>query len=193
MNAQRSTRDGSLVQGGKFMCLTNGRAKPFGAFFVRSATPVSYVGPPFRAFQTPGFSNAVAQIVSVRVRPSERRSTFPALVALSLLACGLAGAVIAKAQSSYEPYAVSTIAGATPAVGGDTVGDVKGFNLPSGVAVDSAGNLYVANTNDHTIRKVTSAGLISTLAGAAGSPGYADGAGGAALFLSQRRGGGRRR
>jgi sugar lactone lactonase YvrE len=94
----------------------------------------------------------------------------------------LAGAVIAKAQSSYEPYAVSTIAGATPALGGDTVGGVKGFNLPSGVAVDSAGNLYVANTDDHTIRKVTAAGLISTLAGAASSPGYADGAGGAARF-----------
>jgi sugar lactone lactonase YvrE len=96
----------------------------------------------------------------------------------------LAGAVIAKAQSSYEPYAVSTFAGATPAVGGDAVGGVKGFNFPSGLAVDSAGNLYVANTDDHTISKVTSAGLISTLAGVAGSPGYADGAGGegGALF-----------
>ena len=58
------------------------------------------------------------------------------------------------------------------------------------MAVDSAGNVYVADlgafpffsTGNHTIRKITPAGVVSTLAGLAGSFGSADGTGSAALF-----------
>src|SRR5205823_9649442 len=52
----------------------------------------------------------------------------------------------------------------------------------AGVAVDSAGNVYVADTSNHTIRKVTPAGDVTTLAGRAGSFGSADGTGSAARF-----------
>ncbi|MBL8204070.1 MAG: hypothetical protein JNM09_07560 [Blastocatellia bacterium] len=45
------------------------------------------------------------------------------------------------------------------------------MNQPNGVAVDSAGNLYIADTNNHRIRKVTAAGLITTIAGT-GIDGY---------------------
>jgi serine/threonine protein kinase, bacterial len=49
---------------------------------------------------------------------------------------------------------------------GSTDGTVKAsFNFPSGVAVDAAGNVYVADKGNHKIRKITPDGLVSTLAG----------------------------
>lgn len=56
------------------------------------------------------------------------------------------------------------------------------FNYPSGIVVDSAGNLFVADTNNFTIRKITPANAVSTLAGLAGSQGAADGTGATARF-----------
>jgi hypothetical protein len=64
----------------------------------------------------------------------------------------------------------------------DGTGSAARFNWPFGVAADSAGNVYVADTYNHTIRKVTLAGVVTTLAGRAGSSGSADGAGAAARF-----------
>jgi len=78
---------------------------------------------------------------------------------------------------------VTTLAG-TPGVPGtaDGVEANAGFRAPEGVAVDAAGNVYVADTVNNTIRKITSAGIVSTLAGTAGLYGYVDGTGSAARF-----------
>ena len=53
-----------------------------------------------------------------------------------------------------------------------------------GLAADEAGNVYVADSGNHTIRKITSVGTVSTLAGKAGSSGSADGVGPEARFYS---------
>jgi len=78
---------------------------------------------------------------------------------------------------------VTTLAGSPGALGSaDGVGSAARFRFPAGVVVDSAGTLYVADGNNHTIRKVTPGGAVTTLAGAAGIPGSADGTGTTARF-----------
>ena len=79
---------------------------------------------------------------------------------------------------------VSTLAGRAGRTGStdSTIGSSARFNSPQGVAVDSAGNVYVADAGNNTIRKVTPAGAVTTLAGTAGTAGYADGTGAAARF-----------
>jgi len=78
---------------------------------------------------------------------------------------------------------VTTLAGFAGTSGSaDGTGTSARFNSPLGVTVDSSGNVYVADTNNHTIRKVTSAGVVTTLAGTAGSSGNTDGTGSAARF-----------
>jgi len=60
---------------------------------------------------------------------------------------------------------------------GGTVGTLaSGFNNPHGIAVDIAGNIYVSDTGNHCIRRVTPAGVVSTFAGAVGAKAFADGA-----------------
>jgi sugar lactone lactonase YvrE len=80
---------------------------------------------------------------------------------------------------------VSTLAGTTGVTGStDATGAGALFNRPLGIATDGAGNVYVADTNNHTIRKITPAGEVSTLAGTAGNFGSADATGAAARFGS---------
>ncbi|MFS2135704.1 hypothetical protein [Duganella sp. Dugasp56] len=58
------------------------------------------------------------------------------------------------------------------------------FNNPTGMAVDSDRNIYVADNGNHTIRKIAANGTVTTLAGSAGKAGSDDGAGAAARFSS---------
>lgn len=78
---------------------------------------------------------------------------------------------------------VTTLAGTAGAYGSaDDTGAAARFNIPAGVAVDSAGNVYVADGNNFTIRKITAVGVVTTLAGTARIEGSMDGTGAAARF-----------
>ncbi len=76
---------------------------------------------------------------------------------------------------------VTTLAGAGRAGFADGIGRDARFNFPVGVAVDAAGTVYVADADNHRIRKITPQGRVSTLAGT-GKAGFANGAGRAARF-----------
>jgi sugar lactone lactonase YvrE len=80
---------------------------------------------------------------------------------------------------------VSTLAG-MPGVGGtnDGPGSSAQFHTPDRLAVDTSGNVYVADYGNNTIRKVTPAGVVSTLAGCPGVTGSSDGIGSSARFSS---------
>jgi len=80
---------------------------------------------------------------------------------------------------------VSKLAGQPGAPGSDdgAASDAR-FKSPGGIAVDTAGNVYVADTGNNTIRKIARGGPVSTLAGLAGKPGREDGSGSAARFLA---------
>jgi sugar lactone lactonase YvrE len=78
---------------------------------------------------------------------------------------------------------VTTLAGSASVEGSiDGTGAAARFSYPAGVATDSAGNVYVADTGNHTIRKITPAGMVTTLAGTVGVRGSTDGTGAAASF-----------
>ena len=83
-------------------------------------------------------------------------------------------------------WVVTTIAGLPYNTGSaDGIGSTSRFNNPTGVAVDSGGNVYVADEGNNTIRRLAPAGtnwVVFTAAGLAGNPGSADGSGSAARF-----------
>jgi hypothetical protein len=91
-----------------------------------------------------------------------------------LLACL---ALAAMTRATAQEYTFTTLAGPDDAGPGavDGTGTNAQFNAPEGVAVDSAGNVYVGDTGNCTIRKVTPGGVVTTLAGLAGTSGSADG------------------
>ena len=78
---------------------------------------------------------------------------------------------------------MTTLAGSAGSSGSaDGTGAAASFSQPAGVAVDGDGNLYVTDAGNRTIRKVTPAGEVTTLAGSAGSSGSVNGIGPAARF-----------
>lgn len=83
------------------------------------------------------------------------------------------------ASCGPQPVQVSTFAGSGIAGATDGEGQAASFSNPMGVAADSSGDLYIADSRNNLIRKITPDGEVSTLAGN-GKQGSADGKGAAA-------------
>lgn len=92
--------------------------------------------------------------------------------------------IIRKVTAAGE---VTTVAGSSTAGGAtDGVGRAARFSAPTGMATDAVGNVYVADTDNHTIRKMDAFGVVTTLAGRAGVGSFGDGTGVNARFHDPR-------
>ncbi|MCL2012194.1 MAG: IPT/TIG domain-containing protein [Cystobacterineae bacterium] len=93
------------------------------------------------------------------------------------------------ASCQYIPFiahcpllSVSIIAGSTTEGFADATGTSALFAQPYDIARDSSGNLYVADTHNHCIRRISTSNVVTTLAGNCRNAGFADGTGSAARF-----------
>lgn len=103
----------------------------------------------------------------------------------SLLVADTTNHALRKVTTGGE---VTTIAVNPPRESGavDAVGTAARFRSPYGLTVDGEGNLFIADTGNRTIRRISPGGEVTTVAGAAGLTGTADGTGAAARFMSPR-------
>jgi len=141
---------------------------------IRMVTPAGVVTPPAGIRGHPGSANGLGGVAQFNL---------PYGVALdssnNLYVTDLNNHTLRKMTDGV----VNTLAGLAGSPGSaDGTGSAARFFSPFGVAVDSAGIVYVSDAYNHTIRKVTPAGVVTTLAGLAGTSGFADGTGSAARF-----------
>jgi len=108
-----------------------------------------------------------------------------------MLLCSACGDGIPKDQDDEDggdpppaPVAALSILAGDPTVEGtmDGAGTAARFKSPRGIAIDADDNLYVADTGNFVIRKITPAGVVTTVAGAAGTSDFVDGDTGNARF-----------
>ena len=111
------------------------------------------------------------------MKPTNRTLLTLVIFALAVTVSGT------RAQSTYTSYAFTNFVG-LPRVSGtnDGPGTAARFYTPGSVALDTSDNVYVTDYDNHTIRKITPAGLVTTLAGRGGVPGAIDGPGNVARF-----------
>ncbi len=99
------------------------------------------------------------------------------------VAMALAAVVASASVASAQSYAFSRLAGSSGGAGANDGAPAGArFFRPAGIAIDATGTIYLADTENHIIRKIAPTGQVSTLAGLAGTPGTVDGTGSAARF-----------
>lgn len=118
------------------------------------------------------------------MKTSTRANTYSLFLAIGWLCLLQAGPAATRAA---DLYAWTTIAGDLGYGSADGTNSAARFKYPGGVAIDTVGNMYVTDSGNHTIRKLTRVHtnwISATIAGQAGSAGCVDGTNGDARFNS---------
>ena len=152
-----------------------------------AAEPKPAVPTPVPVVQKPAELSLVAGTIQINNGSgAQARITAPNGVALDSLGNTYITQSGLHSVRKISPAGVVTVFAGDPANSGsvDGTGAAARFSSPVGIAVDAADNVYVVDTGNFTVRKITPAGLVSTLAGSPGVSGSVDGKGAAAQFRS---------
>lgn len=138
------------------------------------------------------WAGSVAQAGLVNGPRLESRFNLPSFLALDLASGGdlyvadSGNHVIRRLQGGTDGNVVTLCGSGQPGHQDGAPGQAR-FRRPQGVAVDDRGYLWVADTENHAIRRLNlQTGQVSTVAGSPGVPGLADGRGTQARFSSPR-------
>jgi Immunoglobulin domain/Fibronectin type III domain/NHL repeat len=135
-------------------------------------------------------SVVVMQTINVLAMPLTTQVCQGGVQNLSGLTIDSAGNIYATSgnQVFFISVSGSFVTGSSVYAGNITSGGIDGsllsatFNSPTGIVIDSVGNLYIVDTGNSTVRKISSSGTVTTLAGVAGLKGNVDGSGAIARF-----------
>jgi sugar lactone lactonase YvrE len=174
-------------------------------FFTVSASTLSMSGDLFRCIVTNGSGSTTSTSISLTVSPTGMSTLagwpgapgfldgigtaarFDANGGIRLDAAGniyVADSINNAIRKVTSSGIVTTLLGASGNAGSlDGPVSTATINGPGGVAIDSSGNIYIADSLNYTIRKISTSGIVSTLAGSPGISGKADGTGNAARFI----------
>lgn len=108
-------------------------------------------------------------------RPRRAHSYYAPAILFLTLHLGLALALAQEEKKGGKRPVVATLAGSGMPAFSDGTGPKASFNQPFGMSVDVEGNLYVADSANHCIRKVTPAGDVTTISGAGSEKSTVDG------------------
>ena len=145
------------------------------------------------------FTDNAGELIKYILSSSSYNASLGGVYTDDLISTGIGGSLVLDSSNNIyltDNYSIWKItpAGSYSCFAGSgtgyTFGSTDGtrtsarFNKPYGITIDASGNLYVSDTGNNTIRKITSAGVVTTIAGTAGSSGSTDAAGSSARFNS---------
>ena len=142
---------------------------------IRKITPAGTVSTVAGATGIMGYAEGVGTMAKFRLSAD---SSIAVDKAGTIYVADTSNNAVRRVSQSGE---VTTLAGTGFAGNVDGNGTAAGFNRPTGIATDPAGNVYVADSFNHAIRLITPTGQVSTMAGS-GNKGMSDGVGAAAQF-----------